>query len=70
MIAVDQQDSIDIYYASEGSVVIAQTSDGAANLVAVRPQNVEAVIQALRAAHRDALDRANGPAAEQQEQQG
>ncbi|MDP9895348.1 hypothetical protein J2W32_004446 [Variovorax boronicumulans] len=57
MIAVDQQDSIDIYAASEGSIVIAQTSEGQSNLVAIRPQNINAVIRALRAAHRDALTR-------------
>jgi hypothetical protein len=58
MIAVEKQDPVEVYLASEGSIVIAQEdSDLGTQLVAVRVENVDGIIRALRVVKREARGR-------------
>lgn len=55
MIAVEKQDPVEVYLASDGSIVISQIdSDAGPQLVSVRAESVEAVIRALRAVKHEA----------------
>jgi hypothetical protein len=63
MIAVEKQEPVEVYLASDGSIVISQAdSDAGPQLVSVRVQNVEAVIRALRTARAKATLPSEGAA--------
>ena len=59
VVAVRQQDEIEVYF-SEGGDVVIQQPDGMdePSRVAIAPQNVEKVIRALRQIKREALGQA------------
>lgn len=59
IMAVRQQDEIEVYF-SEGGDVVIQQPDGMEepSRVAIALQNIEKVIQALRKVKREALERA------------
>ena len=57
LIAVQQQDEITVHLNADGVVVIRQSTPDSdlPELVALLPQNVEALIRALRAAKRESV---------------
>jgi hypothetical protein len=64
MIAIHQQDEIEVYVHTSGDVAIRQQSGMEdADVVLVAPENVEKVIRALRNAKRDAQLQADQGAA-------